>query len=122
MLFPRLDVVVRPNHISVRSLDSGQVASAEGPFSCDHLLVDDVDILEHVIRRALHQFAGRFWSFPRVVASTDGQPIHRIEQKVIRDALLNAGASRVVLNQSIHVIDEQTAARAAYIEQAKRKR
>ena len=123
MLRPRLEVIIRPNRISVRNMDSGGTGSAEGPFSCEHLLVDDLDILEHVILRAFHDLVGRrFWSVPRVFASTDDRPIHRIEHKFIRDALLNAGASHVSFNESVRVMDEQQTARSAYLERWKRKR
>ena len=123
MLRPRLEVVIRPNRILVRNMDSGDTGSAEGPFSCEHLLVDDLDILEHVILRAFHDLVGRrFWSFPRVFASTDDRPIHGIEHRLIREALLNAGASHVSFNGSVRVIDEQQSARSAYLERWTRKR
>ena len=118
MLIPRLEVVVRPNQVSAKNLRSGQIVTTEGPFSCDHLLADDVDILEHVAMRALRQL-GRVWFFPRVTVSTAGRPIHLVERKVIIDALTNAGASSVVLDSSVRLLDEQAGARAAYVHRAK---
>lgn len=122
MLRPRLEVVVRPNQITVQDLDSGQVASAEGPFSCDHLLTDQVEILEHVLRRALKGVARSTWTFPRITIRTGGTPIHRIEEKVLRDAMLNSGASQVTFDPSLKRVDEHSAARLAYIDDAKRRR
>ena len=75
------------------------------------------------MKRAFHDLADRrFWSFPRVLACTDGRPIHGIEQKIIREALLNAGASLVTFKDTVRLIDEQQSARAAYIQRAKRKK
>jgi predicted GNAT family N-acyltransferase len=123
MIFPDLEVIIQPNHVSVRNLDSGHFASAEAPFSCSHLLVDDVDILEHACHQLLKEAVSATWfSFPRVKVSTAGRPIHNIERKIIRDALQNAGARQVVIDPSIQVLDEQPAIRSAYIEKAKRKR
>ena len=122
MLAPNLEVVIEPNHLSVRNLRSGQSASVDAPFSCSHLLVDDVDILEHACEQAMKRVARGFWLFPRVTVSTAGRPIHNIEVKIIRDAFTNVGASRVVFEQSVERLDEQGEARSAYVEAAKRKR
>jgi hypothetical protein len=122
MLTPKLEVVIRHNHISVRNLDSGKTASAAAPFSCDHLLVDDIDIFEHAANGALKAVTATLWSFPTLIVSKVGQPIHIVEEKVIRHALLNAGASRVVLDGSVERVNEQSIARAAYVEGVKQKR
>jgi hypothetical protein len=122
MLTPRLEAVIRPNSVSMRNLETGQVASADAPFSCSHLLVDDPDIFEHALRMTLKKVVRGGFSFPRVTVSTAGRPVHRIEQKLICDGLLNAGASRAILAETVTSFDEQTAARSAYIERAKQKR
>jgi hypothetical protein len=123
MMFPDLEVTVQPNHISVRNLDSGHVASAEAPFSCSHLLIDDVDIFEHACLQLLREAApSRWFVFPRLKVSTAGRPIHNAEMRIIRGALQNTGARKVVLDASIQILDEQTASRNAYAEKAKRKR
>lgn len=122
MLRPNLEVVLRANHISVRNLDSGRCASAEAPFSCSHLLVDDVDILEHAMHQLLRELASSWWLFPRVTVSTAGRAIHSLERRIIRDALQNAGASQVVLDPTILSCDEERSSQRAYIEKAMRKR
>ena len=122
MIAPNLEVVIEPNRLSVRNLNSGQFASVDAPFSCSHLLVDDVDILEHACGRAMKRVARGFWLFPRITVSTAGRAIHNIEVKIIRDAFTNAGASRVVLDQSVRRLDEQRQPRSAYLEAAKLKR
>jgi hypothetical protein len=123
MIFPNLEVVIQPNRLSVRNLDSGRSASADAPFSCSHLLVDDVDILEHACHELLRQAVGTSWfSFPRVRVSIPGRSVHNAERKIIRDALQNAGAGQVILDPTVPVCGEQAAAQSAYVEKVKRKR
>lgn len=121
MLAPKLDVVIRPNQVSIRAVATGQIATVEAPFSCDHLLADDVAILEHAVKLALGKVARQRWSFPRITVSTSGRPIHSIERRVIKDALLNAGASRVIFGDSAPSLNEQASARGAYIEAERRR-
>lgn len=121
MLRPKLEAVVQPDRITVRNLGSGQVATAEGPFSCDHLLIDDVDIFEHVFQRALAEVGCRLWSFPEVTINTDGRRLHTIELGMIQNAVRNAGASRVDLNPAVQALDEQAVARSTYVRHANRK-
>jgi len=123
MLFPNLEVTVQPNPVSVRNLDTGQTAAAEAPFSCGHLLVDDMDLLERACWHALKQgVGGSWWTFPRVSVSTQGRAIHHIEGKMIQDALKNAGAQQVTLSPTIQFCDEQRSAREAYVEKEMRRR
>ena len=122
-LAPNLEVTIQPNHIAVRNVDSGQFAATAAPFSCGHLIVDDVDILEHaanqLFKRTVVPF---FWSFPRVQVSIAGRAAHGVERKAISDALLNAGASKVAFYEGIETCDEQSEAQSSYVEMANRKR
>ncbi|WP_300973903.1 hypothetical protein [Sphingomonas sp. LHG3406-1] len=124
MLSPKLEVVITPNRIAVRNVGSGATATADAPFSCSHLLADDIDILEHAAQGAMKQVVGGGFlpSYPIVEVSTGGRPLHQVERKVIRDALANAGASKVHFAPSVTDVDEQADARAAYIAAAKRRR
>ena len=122
-LVPNLEVAIQPNHIAVRNVDSGQFAATAAPFSCGHLIADDIDILEHaanqMFKRTVTPF---FWSFPRVQVTITGRAAHGIERKAISDALLNAGASQVAFDEAIQTCDEQSDAQSAYVEMAMRKR
>ena len=123
MLFANLEVTVQPNRVSVRNSDTGQTAAADAPFSCGHMLVDDMDILEHACLQALKQgVGGSWWSFPRVCVSIPGRAIHHIEGKMIQYALKNAGAQQVTLRPDIQFCAEQRSVRDAYVEKANRKR
>ena len=123
MLAPLLHVTITPNSVTVRNQRSGRSASSQAPFSCSHLLADDIDILEHAALGAMKQVLSGFLpSFPRVEVSTGGRPLHRIERRVIRDALANAGASQVLFEPSVVDVNEQSEARAAYIAAAQRQR
>ena len=121
-LIPILEVVLQPNRISVRNLRSGKIATAEAPFSCSHVLASDVDILEHAALQLFRQTSGSWWFFPRVKVSIPGQSIHSIERKVIRDAMLNAGANDVSFDSNVRSCDEQTPTQQAYVQAAMRKR
>ncbi len=121
-LIPTLEVVLQPDRISVRNLASGKIATAEAPFSCSHVLASDVDILEHAALLLFRQTAGSSWVFPRVKVSIPGRSIHAIERKVIRDAMLNAGAKDVSFESNVRSCDERTPAQQAYVEAAMRKR
>jgi hypothetical protein len=123
MLSPNLEVIIQRDHVTVRNLETGRTTSVAAPFSCEHLLVDDSDIFEHASYLAIKEVvASSFWSFPRVTILAPGRQLHNIEQKVIRDAMRNAGARRVAFHESVQRLDEQAPSRAAYIESAKRKR
>jgi hypothetical protein len=122
VLRPRLQVVIRPNQVSVTNVTSGKTESATAPFSCSHLLVDDTDILERACWLVLRAVTGTFWSFPVVTVSTAGRAIHGVEVKVIKDAISNAGASRVWIDDSVELLNEQSSDRLAYVEQANRRR
>jgi hypothetical protein len=123
MLFPNLEAIIQTNRISIRNLGSGQTAIAEAPFSCGHLLVDDMDILEHACLQVLKQVVGgSWWSFPRMSVSILGRAIHHIERKMIQDALKNAGAQQVTLSAAVQFCDEQRSVRKAYVKKANRRR
>ena len=123
MLTPLLHVTITPNRVTVRNQRSGLSASSEAPFSCNHLLADDIDILEHAAQQAMKQVLSRFLpSFPRVEVSTVGCPLHRIERRAIKDALANAGASQVLFEPSVVKLEEQSEARTAYVAAANRRR
>ena len=121
---PTLEIVIQPNHVSARNLDSGVFGAAKAPFSCSHLLCDDIDILEHACNQLFRKVTGRssVWSFPRVKVSVPSRAIHVVERKVIEDALLNAGASQVFLEPSVQILNEDGEARTAYVEKAMRTR
>ncbi|GAA4004628.1 hypothetical protein [Sphingomonas humi] len=118
MLSPALAITITPNRVAVRNIGDGRSASADAPFSCSHLLADDVDILEHAALHAIKAVIGGgiLPKFPKVIISTAGQPLHRIERKTIAEALLNAGASTVEFATDVGELKEQAAARAAYID------
>ena len=123
MLFPDLEVVIQPNRISVRNMDSGKTGSADAPFSCNHQLIQNVDIFEHTCSQLFKRAAGKWWwTFPRMTVSVPGRPLHCIERKVIGDLLKNAGAQQITFAESNLACEDQLASQLAYVESAKRKR
>lgn len=122
-IVPSLEVSIQPNRVSGRRVDSGKSTMIEAPFSCSHLLAQDIDILEHACQQLFRQALSRSWfSFPRVEVSIPGRLIHSLERRVIENALSNAGASRVTFNPAVRICDEQSAAQAAYVAMANRRR
>jgi actin-like ATPase involved in cell morphogenesis len=120
--WPQLVVTIQPNHLSVRHESEQQSFATDAPFSCGHMLVSDIDILEHAASKVFKRLVPRgFWSFPHVLIMTDSR-LHWLERKVIRDAMTNAGARRVEFADSIPDCEEATAARSAYIREASAKK
>ena len=113
-------VSVRIGHdrLTVHRADKRQTAYAIAPFSCDHSLVSDVDILEHAMSRALKELGlGGLLSFSTVTVSiaTEGNPLHGQGGKVITDAFKNAGAREVLFDSSVVDCDDRRAEREAYV-------
>ncbi len=122
MLFPNLEVTIQANWISIRNLGSGQIVSADAPFSCAHQLVDDASIFEHACHQLLKRAGTYWWSFPRTKVSIPGRPIHTIERRIVRELLQNAGAHQVTFHLNSLDCEEQRSAQEAYVEMESRKR
>ena len=121
-VWPQLSVTIRPDHLLVTEGSSLQSLGLSAPFSCSHMLVSDIDILEHAASKLFKQLLSKSaWCFPQVTILTDSR-LHWLERKVIRDAMMNAGAQRVEFSDSILVCEEAAAARRAYIRQETAKR
>ena len=115
MFTTEMTATISPNKIWVHSPKDGRSASVDAPFSCSHLLVSDIDILEEALKDALRQVSrSRFFAFPRVTVSVLGRDSHVIERRAIRDATINAGASDVQFNEIRDCAEDQSA-REAYV-------
>ena len=116
-------VVIRKDEVTATNAASGASATVRAPFSCDHLLADDIDLLEYASHQAIKQVvAGFLSSYPKLEVSTGGRPLHGIERKAINDAMLNAGASKVSFSAESPSLNERAAERTAFIASVKRQR
>ena len=97
-------VLVKRNHFRVRHIESNSEASfvAEPPFTTTRLLVGHFVNAESLLKRALKQVskAGLFAGSPHVLI----QPLEmlegglsQVEERVLREAAIGAGASKVVV-------------------------
>ena len=123
MFVTDLEATIAPNLVSVTSPRLQRTVSHEAPFSCSHMLVSDIDILEHAFAQAFKKLElSAWWSFPRVTVSIRGRDLHGLERKFICDAIMNAGATQVMIVASSAECQEGKSAQQAYVRAAMRPR
>jgi hypothetical protein len=97
-------VRVRRNEFRIRHVESGTdtTVRAETPFSTIRMLIGEFSAAEHTLKTALKKLAtGRIIPVaPRVVIHpldmTEGG-LSQVEERVLREVAIGAGASRVVV-------------------------
>ena len=114
-----LEAVIAPDIVTVTSPKHRRTVSHEAPFSCSHMLVSDIDVLEHAIAQAFKKLElSALWTFPRVTVSIRERDVHGLEKKFIRDAIMNAGAQEVSIVSSSAECKEGQSNRDAYVRAA----
>ena len=118
-----LEAIIAPDRVIVTSLKTQRTVSHDAPFSCSHMLVSDIDLLEHAVGQAFKKLGlSAFWTFPRVTVAIRERDIHHLEKKFIRDAIMNAGATEVLMAPSASECKEGRSVRDAYVNSAMRTR
>ena len=114
-LFPNtLYVRVRPNQIHLRHLETGMdtTVSANPPFTSERMLVGDFTAAEHALKVAVKRVQKqRNFSAP---SRTLIQPLEKIEgglcmieERILREIAIGAGASKVVVWVGQELSDSQ---------------
>jgi hypothetical protein len=107
-------VRLKRNQIRLRHLESGDenTVQADPPFTSERMLVGDFTAAEHALKKAMKGFGkkGFFSAAPRMLI----QPLEKIEgglcqieERVLREMALGAGASKAVVWVGPELIDSQ---------------
>jgi len=98
---PVWQIGVLENRLTILEPKTGRSAErqAEHEFSRDGLLVVDAQILEHELTKLFRAFTDSRWMsrYPVVEVHQFAWPIQGLELEAVRIAVMNAGASKVVL-------------------------
>ncbi|WP_265530082.1 hypothetical protein [Sphingomicrobium marinum] len=111
------ELTISSNKVHVLNPKNGTTASEEGPFSCSHSLVSDVDILEEMVRMALKRANGSPWFLfrPAKLKLDVTRPLHHWERHLLGTAVENAGASSVIFDPHLTLCDENDAKADAWV-------